>query len=92
MSREEWSTSLPLPTIPERRVWGYTEEGEEIGVWVSDRETVLDVCARCGEANPTHTEWRCPKYDRCYWCENTGGYGYLSWHECRVDKVVYPDL
>ena len=39
-----------------------------------------------------HTEWRCPKYDRCYWGENAEGYGYLSWHECRVDKVVYPDL
>jgi hypothetical protein len=42
----------------------------------------LTLCAKCGRANPKHTELECPLYEMCPRCHGNGAYGYVRWHVC----------
>jgi hypothetical protein len=39
-------------------------------------------CAKCGRADPKHTEPECPLYEMCPRCRGNGAYGYVRRHVC----------
>jgi hypothetical protein len=39
-------------------------------------------CAKCGRADPKHTEMECPLYEMCPRCRGNGAFGYVRRHVC----------
>jgi hypothetical protein len=42
----------------------------------------LTLCAKCGRADPKHTELECPLYKMCPRCCGNGAYRYVCRHVC----------